>query len=35
MAIDFNGKDILHKIQVKFIHAFLPERRFADGVTKK
>jgi hypothetical protein len=27
MAIDFNVKDILHKIQVKFIHAFLPEAK--------
>jgi len=27
MAIDFNVKDILHKIQVRFIHAFLPEAR--------
>jgi predicted alpha/beta-hydrolase family hydrolase len=27
MAIDFNVKDILHKIQVKFTHAFLPEAK--------
>ncbi|MDR0475214.1 MAG: DUF4469 domain-containing protein [Treponema sp.] len=27
MALDFNVKDILHKIQVKFIHAFLPDAK--------
>ncbi|MDR2730845.1 MAG: DUF4469 domain-containing protein [Treponema sp.] len=27
MAIDFTVKDILHRIQVRFIHAFLPEAR--------
>ncbi|MDR0476241.1 MAG: DUF4469 domain-containing protein [Treponema sp.] len=27
MAIDFNVKDILHKIQVKFIHTFLPDAK--------
>jgi hypothetical protein len=27
MAIDFNVKDILHRIQVRFIHAFLPEAK--------
>jgi hypothetical protein len=27
MSIDFNVKDILHRIQVKFIHTFLPEAK--------
>jgi hypothetical protein len=27
MAIDFTVKDILHRIQVQFIHAFLPEAK--------
>ena len=27
MAIDFTVKDILHRIQVRFIHAFLPEAK--------
>ncbi|MDR2731201.1 MAG: hypothetical protein LBB81_09950 [Treponema sp.] len=27
MAIDFTVKNILHKIQVRFIHAFLPEAK--------
>jgi hypothetical protein len=27
MAIDFNVKDILHRIQVKFTHTFLPEAK--------
>ncbi|MDR0473125.1 MAG: DUF4469 domain-containing protein [Treponema sp.] len=27
MAIDFNVKDILHKIQVKFTHTFLPDAK--------
>ena len=25
MAIDFTVKDVIHKIAVKFIHAFLPD----------
>ena len=29
MAIDFTVKDVMHKIQVKFIHAFLPEAKKA------
>jgi hypothetical protein len=27
MSIDFNVKDILHKIQVRFVHAFLPDAK--------
>jgi len=27
MSIDFNVKDILHRIQVRFIHAFLPDAK--------
>jgi hypothetical protein len=27
MAIDFNVKDVMHRIVVKFIHAFLPEAK--------
>jgi hypothetical protein len=27
MAIDFNVKDVMHRIAVKFIHAFLPEAK--------
>jgi hypothetical protein len=27
MAIDFTVKDVIHKIVVKFIHAFLPEAK--------
>jgi len=27
MALDFNVKDILHRIQVRFVHAFLPEAK--------
>ena len=25
MALDFVGNDIIHKINVKFMHAFLPD----------
>ena len=27
MAINFAVKDILHRIQVRFVHAFLPEAK--------
>jgi hypothetical protein len=27
MAIDFNAKDVLHNLAVKFVHAFLPEAK--------
>jgi len=27
MAIDFKVKDVIHKIAVKFIHAFLPDAK--------
>jgi hypothetical protein len=27
MAIDFTVQDIIHKITVKFVHAFLPDAR--------
>jgi len=27
MELDFNVKDILHRIQVRFVHTFLPEAK--------
>ena len=27
MAIDFTVKDVMHKIAVKFVHAFLPDAK--------